>query len=56
MYKGIIEWEEVFEGDTETGAYAGSSGDPYELIDRLTTYITSGSVITSLEIKRVNKD
>jgi hypothetical protein len=54
-YKGIVEWEDDFDGETSTSTFATANRNVQGLFESLMAYATRGTLI-NLEIKRVGSD
>jgi hypothetical protein len=54
-YKGIVEWEDDFDGKKNANTFATVNTDAKRVLTSLMGYAAQGTLI-SLEIKRVNSD
>lgn len=54
-YKGLVEWEDVFEGEKSANSFATADRNVERLIQTLKVYIANGTLLT-LQIKRVESD
>jgi hypothetical protein len=54
-YKGMVEWEEEFEGEKTSGAYSTSDKNVFGLASMLVGYAQDAEIIR-IEIKKVKTD